>query len=94
MIEKLPAHVYKRNAARVEEAAGLLAMLKPFLKRADKLTQAEADIFQDVIRTAGTVLSEASNEFYRARYPEKFPAEQDATDEAPLLNPLAIRRAR
>lgn len=89
--DTIPGPVMRAQAARVAEAAGLLATLKPYLKRAGTLTAAEGAVFQAVIDQVHEVMSAAWRELTDARYPGIW--ERAGLDVAEQPNGRAIRKA-
>jgi hypothetical protein len=66
--KRYPADVMRRTVSRIVEASGMLAMLKPLLKRPNNLTNAEQELLEHTFRAAGDVLNKASRELYQLRY--------------------------
>jgi hypothetical protein len=54
----------KTIAAKMEEALGLLTLVKPLLKKAGKLTNAEQEVLGETLSQASHLLHEATGVLY------------------------------
>lgn len=67
MRDRVPKDAEKKMAAKCEEAAGLLGLVKPLCKRAGKLSDAEQEMLFEAISKASSVLHEATSLYYSAQ---------------------------
>ncbi|WP_294124213.1 hypothetical protein [Sphingomonas sp.] len=62
----IPKALEKEIAARILEASGLLALIKPLANRGGKLTKAEQRVMTDTAWQAARLLSDAQSAFWKA----------------------------
>lgn len=79
MNPKIPKQIEKQIAANIEEAYGLLTLIKPLVKRAGTLTVAEHSMMVETMWKASRLLSDAQSIQWKA--------EEEAEKTAKMVRP-------
>lgn len=67
MRDQVSKQAEKQVAVKTEEAAGLLLLMKPLLKRAGRLTVAEQQVLMDTIQQASSILHQSLRIYWEAQ---------------------------